>query len=294
MLRTTLWVLIGLLLLAVATTAQDNAYTVQYGDVLDLIAAGFDKSAACIAEANALTNPNRLRPGDVLTIPGNCPPYDGLALGPRQPEADAPGQGGGGGTTRTLSSGNAYVVQPGDVLDLIGAAFNVAPSCIARTNDLSDAGRIFPGDELVIDTSCPPYDGLAFVTGQGSESLGQGGGGGSSNVPRGNVYIVGVGDVLDLIGAAYNVAPSCIADNNNLANPNAIFPGDELLISASCPPYDGLATSGRLLGSSSAGTGGGAPRSSAPEATPTEVITPLPQPELPPTPTPEAGGDAQG
>ncbi len=289
--RVLIWVmLLGLAVVGFSlVSAQDSSYTVEYGDVLDVIAAGFNVSASCIAEASGLDNPNQLRPGDTLVIPANCPPYDGLALGGR-PAATGDDNGQGGSSSGAAGSGNTYVVERGDVLDLIGAAYNVAPSCIAETNDLDQPNRIFPGDELVIDTSCPPYDGLAFVS---ADAPGQGGGS-SQRATGGQTYVVSAGDVLDLIGAAYDAAPSCIAESNNLDNPNRIFPGDELVISATCPPYDGLATAGILR--SQTGAGGGSSSNNSANATPfptVGAITATPQVVLPTTaapivtPTPE-------
>src|SRR5690606_2228653 len=141
MLRRTWIILIALLAVVVLpSAAQDTSYTVEYGDVLDVIAAGFDKSVACIAEASGLENPNHLRPGDTLVIPASCPPYDGLIP---PVTADQPGQGGG---SVQAAGGDIYIVGVGDVLDLIGAAFNVAPACFAEANGLTQPNRIYPGD----------------------------------------------------------------------------------------------------------------------------------------------------
>ena len=79
--------LIVLIILGAATvTAQDSTYTVEYGDVLDVIAAGFDVSVACLAEESGIANPNDVRPGQTLIISRSCPPYDGLI--PIEREAD--------------------------------------------------------------------------------------------------------------------------------------------------------------------------------------------------------------
>ncbi len=294
--------LAGLTLISVS--AQES-YTVEYGDVLDVIASRYNVSVACIAEASGLASPHVLRPGDVLTIPANCPQYDGLALGLTPvPPRDA-GQGGGGtGRTRTLDAGGTYVVQPRDVLDLIGAAFDVSPACIARTNNLAQPNRIFPGDELVIDLNCPPYDGLAFIPPQAE---GQGGGAAVRPASSGNTYVVVSGDILDLIAAAYNVSVACLAERNGLVDPQRIYPGDELVIDTSCPPYDGLSSPGRLRNrrfteGSTTGAGGAAatPQVQPTVAPLTATGTPLaPQPTVivptipPATPTQEGSGGGE-
>jgi LysM repeat protein len=227
-----------LLLLAgvMIASAQDSTYTVRYGDVLDIIAASVDMSADCIAELSGIENPNKLRPGDTLVFSDSCPPYDGLIPIEREATAESEGQGGGAATTQRGSSGGDYVVERGDVLDLIAAQFDVSVSCLAAANAMANPGVIFPGDALTIDLDCPPYDGEAFVTNPRDvprTQLGQGGGG--------ITYTVEYGDTLDSIGAAYNLSPSCLGESNELADPSRIFPGDPIVIDPACPPYDGLA-----------------------------------------------------
>jgi LysM repeat protein len=212
---------------------SDSSYTVRYGDVLDVIAASVDMSAACIAELSELENPNVLRPGDTLVFSPSCPPYDGLIPIERDETAD---QGGGGSVSAQSAQSGDYVVERGDVLDTIAATFDVSVGCLAETNGLSYPHTIFIGDALTIDLDCPPYDGVDFVRNPRPEAsqLQQGGGGGA-------VYIVRVGDTLDKIGAQYDLSPSCLGESNELENPGRIFPGDEIALDPNCPPYDGLA-----------------------------------------------------
>ncbi len=237
--------LIGLTSVLVWTAfAQDSTYTVRYGDVLDIIAASVDLSASCIAEQSGLENPNKLRPGDTLILSAACPPYDGLIPIEREAstqsddEDDTSDQGGGSArasSQQAESVGDTYVVESGDVLDLIGAAFDLSAGCLAESNDLGRHARIYVGDEIFLDPDCPPYDGVAPVLRPRDDvqALGQGGGG--------TVYTVRYGDTLDKIGAAYNLAASCLGESNSLENPSRIFPGDEIRIDPGCPPYDGLA-----------------------------------------------------
>lgn len=55
----------------------DTLYIVQPLDVLDRVAAANNVQTGCMADANGLTNPSLIFPGQSLVIPGNCPPYDG-------------------------------------------------------------------------------------------------------------------------------------------------------------------------------------------------------------------------
>ncbi len=131
-----------------------NTYRVERGDVLDLIAAQFDVSTGCLAQANALEAPFRLSIGQTLNIDLSCPRYTGDAsvLNPRSDEELW--QGGGGGT-----SGSTYIVQRGDVLDLIAMENNVELGCLAAANGLDAPFRLDIGMQLAIDRSCPPYTG---------------------------------------------------------------------------------------------------------------------------------------
>lgn len=221
--------------------AQDSTtYTIEYGDVLDVIAASFDVSVDCLAETSGIEDPNRIRPGDTLVVSAACPPYDGLAFVP-SPREETDGQGGGG---LSLSGGDvSYTVRRGDVLDLIAATFDVSVACIAEESDLADPNRIHPGDELTISSSCPRYDGDAFVPNPRTEqtaSEGQGGGS-TTTTPAGgdNTYIVQRGDVLDLIAASFDVSVQCIAEASGLTNPHRILVGDVIVIDLTCPRYDG-------------------------------------------------------
>lgn len=53
------------------------------------------------------------------------------------------------------------------------------------------------------------------------------------------IYIVVERDNLDGIGAFFDVRVGCIRETNSLAPGHILYPGDELLISAACPAYDG-------------------------------------------------------
>ena len=209
---------------------SDSSYTVQYGDVLDIIAASMDMSAQCIAELSELENPNQMRPGDTLVFSPSCPPYDGLIPIERDEAAEEERV-----SAQVASSGD-YTVERNDVLDSIAATFDVSVGCLAEANGLTAPYMLYVGDALTIDLDCPPYDGVDFVRQPRADAsqLQQGGGGGAT-------YIVKVGDTLDSIGAEFDVSPSCLGESNELENPGRIFPGDEIALDPNCPPYDGLA-----------------------------------------------------
>lgn len=246
-----------LLIGALAVGAQDNSgtstYTVQNGDVLDLIAASFDVDTTCLAEANDLANPNRIRSGQVLLIDLSCPRYVGPAFVTNPRDAGTPaaaqaqdGQGGGDETAPQAGPDDqTYTVAPNDTLDTIAQAFNVSVISLELANNLDDPNRLFAGDTLIIPGDAPPYGAYPALTNplvaagaEGDMDLGQGGGGPQPG-PGDTTYVVQPRDVLDTIAASQDKQVACIAEANNLSDPNLLYAGLTLIIPGGCPVYDG-------------------------------------------------------
>ncbi|MBZ0284592.1 MAG: LysM peptidoglycan-binding domain-containing protein [Anaerolineae bacterium] len=141
-----------------------------------------------------------------------------------------------------------YTVERGDILDSIAARFDVQTSCLAAANDLGAGNEIKPGQQLVIDYSCPRYDGLDFVTNPreddsggsvaGSGDLGQGGGDSAPEPgPNDTTYTVTRGDTLDTIGQELNISSVAIAVANEIGPRDIIEIGQVLIIPADAPAY---------------------------------------------------------
>src|SRR5687767_2436617 len=109
-------------------------YTVRAGDSLSAIGSRFGVSYQSIAQANGISNPNRIYAGQQLVIPGARTPAPAPAPAPSNP---AP-------------SGASYTVQPGDSLSGIGARFGVSYQAIAQANGITNPNRIYPGQRLTI------------------------------------------------------------------------------------------------------------------------------------------------
>jgi LysM repeat protein len=105
------------------SSATGTFYTVQPGDNLFRIGLQFGISWVQIAEANGITNPNRIYAGQVLKIPVNAP-------GPN-PQF-------------------THEVRPGDTLFKISLRYGVNWMDIASANNLQPPYLIFPGQMLVI------------------------------------------------------------------------------------------------------------------------------------------------
>ncbi len=163
-------------------------YTVRAGDTLSVIAVRYGTTAAALAQANGLSNPNLIRPGQVLTIP-NC-------SGPVQPP-----QPGGCFT---------YTVRAGDTLSAIAARYGTSVPAITQANNLSNPNYIRAGQRLVIcagpgSTPPPPPP-----------------------PPSGRTYTVRLGDTLSSIALRNGTTTYELARLNGLANANLIYAGQVL------------------------------------------------------------------
>lgn len=235
---------------------QPITYTVQPGDVLDLIAATFDVQVACLAELNDLVSPALIFPDNTLIISPECPPYDG-ASPVRFPRFPA-GQGGGG------SESVLVYVRPGDTLDTLGQRYNVSVVSLQLANNLLPGTLLFSGQQLVIPAGAPPYGFFPAVF-----PADQGGG-----AAAGSTYIIQPRDILDLIAAYFQIDLACLVERNNVAQPAVVQPGTELVIPSDCGPYTGF--SSRLPGAL-----GGLSITSAPVAGATVAATATPLPAQP-------------
>jgi len=122
--RRRLGVVLGLLaaLLLVAVGQADGAtVTVRPGDTLSGIAARHGVSAAALAAANGIRDPNHIVLGASLTVPGS------------------------GGAA---ASGGTVTVRPGDSLSAIAARSGVSAASLAAVNGIRDPNRIVAGTRL--------------------------------------------------------------------------------------------------------------------------------------------------
>ena len=159
-------------------SAQGVEHVVAWGETISLIASRYGVTAEDIAAANNLTNPNLIRAGDVLIIPGVAAPspqpgvhivrrgetlrsiasmygitVDALALanGIANPNYIWVGQSltiPGGSATQ--AGGQTYVVQRGDTLSSIAVGFGTTAWAIAYANNLPNVNFIYVGQTLRI------------------------------------------------------------------------------------------------------------------------------------------------
>ena len=174
----------------------DGQYQVQAGDTLYSIATRFGVTVKALVEANQITDPNALRVGQELRIPG----------------ASASTDAGSDAGTDAGDSSNQYVhvVEAGETLFAIAQRYGVPLDQLASANDITNPNTLRVGQRLVI-----PRGGAA-----------------PSDSPDSNVrvHIVQPGETLTAIAARYGVAPDAIMRANGLDNPNRIYTGQQLTI----------------------------------------------------------------
>ena len=231
----------SVLVLLVATFSVD--YTIERGDTLAEIARDHDVSLSSLIDANDISNPNLIYPGQVLTIPGRNGKPDATHVVSRgetlnriasrygssvsniasanaisNPNLILIGQkilipgGGSGGTSSSNSvsdrTGQYHVVKRGESVAQIAAQYNgVSADDIIRANGIIN-GLIYAGSAL-------------YLGGPGHVASGS----------RGSLaYTVRFGDRLGDIAHAHRVSVSSLVSENHIRDANFIRSGQVLTI----------------------------------------------------------------
>lgn len=127
-----------------ADSTFTQTYKVQKGDTLSSIARQFGISWKRLAEANGLSDPNKLRVGQELRIPSSsgAPAPRSAAPAPVVKKASPP-------PPAKIKQGGSYVIQKGDTLSGIASRAGVSISEIKDANNLT-SDRIVAGKSLTI------------------------------------------------------------------------------------------------------------------------------------------------
>jgi LysM repeat protein len=102
-----------------------------------------------------------------------------------------------------------HLVQPGDTINSIGAAYGVSTVLIAVANNLSNSDLIMPGDQIFV----PSQDGHL-----------------PPEAPLAGVHLVVPGDSLSSIAQSFNVSVETLMSYNGISDPDLIQVGDIILV----------------------------------------------------------------
>ncbi|MFQ5399665.1 MAG: LysM peptidoglycan-binding domain-containing protein [Anaerolineae bacterium] len=114
-----------------------STYVVRPGDTLSRIARRFGLSPQALAAANALSNPNFIRVGQVLRLAAAPPSSAAPSPPPAQEAPDSVGA-------------TTYIVRPGDSLHGIARRFGATAQALAAANHLANPNFLRVGQVLVI------------------------------------------------------------------------------------------------------------------------------------------------
>ncbi len=183
-----------------AAGTQTWTYTVQAGDTLSQITGKLNVSRDAILALNPGLNPDVLAAGQQIKIPGELPPEYG-------------GYG-------------SYTVQSGDTLASLAGRFGMTVQELQTANNIADPTSIQPGQTLKVKgviAAAQPAATPAPTTAAGTAA------GGAQQT---TTYIVQRGDILSRIAARYGVTVQYLVRLNGLANADAIYTGQRLLVPA--------------------------------------------------------------
>lgn len=224
---------------ALMVVAGSMAYEVKRGDTLSAIAAHYDVSLAALLEANDISNPDLIRIGQSIIIPGEGGQADrihvvasGETLGAiaveykarsseiaslndlANPDLIRVGQklkipGGGTGSGESVGgNGPAYhMVVAGETLSSIANLYGISIEQLAEANGITNTSILYIGTRLQLS-------GETFVAETGGSAT----------------HKVALGDTLGSIAASYGVSVSDIAAANGIQDINRIRVGQTLKI----------------------------------------------------------------
>lgn len=261
------WILfvtiISLLVIAVLpVAAQERTYTVQPGDTLQSIAQRFNVSLDALLIRNNIIDPNRIRSGQVLVIPGTVVTlprthtiqpgerltdiairYNTTVEALRQANNLAPGAALIAGQVLTLpptggptTFARTHIVDRGETLKSIAERYGTTWQALAAANNIPDPNRIQAGMTLVI----PAVGGPTTPTAPTTPTT-------PTTPSTGRIYVVQRGETLSQIAVKLGVTLESLQTYNNIRNPSQIFAGQVLAVPPTGGPVTPPASTGPIV-----------------------------------------------
>jgi LysM repeat protein len=131
-------------------TAAGRIHTIKKGETLGGISQSYGVSLPALAQANGLSDPNRIVAGSVLSIPGPAGPSPSSTTTAKKPAA------------------SSHTVQPGETIEQIARRYGVSMSALAAANGLANPDFVRLGTVLRI-----PSGGAAVAPSASARPTGQ-------------------------------------------------------------------------------------------------------------------------
>lgn len=193
------------------TEASAASYTVKSGDTLSGIASQYNTTVNQIVSLNQLSNPNLIYVGQVLKLKNS----------------QTTNSSSSSSSTATTTAGT-YTVKAGDTLSAIASRYSTSSSTLASLNSLSNPNLIYVGQVLKVSSNA------STSSSTGSSA--------NSTVTTAASYTVKAGDTLSAIAAKYGTTYQALASANSISNPNDIYVGQVIKVSATATAASSQAT----------------------------------------------------
>lgn len=203
--------------------SSNGYYTVQSGDTLSGIALKFSTTSSKLAQLNSISNPNLIYVGQRLLVNQNSSSNSSSSS---QSSSAA---------TNTDASAASYTVKSGDTLSTIASQHNTTVNQIVSLNQLSNPNLIYVGQVLKLKNNQTTNSSSATSSSTATTTAG--------------TYTVKAGDTLSAIAAKYGTTYQALASANSISNPNDIYVGQVIKVSATV-----TAASSQTVSSTSSGS----------------------------------------
>ena len=131
-----------------------TAITVAPGDTLETISRRYDVPVAAIMEANSITRPGGVHPGQHLVIPRRRGPATALAAPPTRVASSAPAMPStapvGPPRTALAPGSSVHVVAPGETLHSIARKYGKPVLVLAKANNIAPDTMVRVGERITI------------------------------------------------------------------------------------------------------------------------------------------------